>query len=164
MQKINEYIQENPNMKLKEISKMYGISVSAVSKRRAILGIKHETSDICKMITTMLHLKNIDIAYKLGCTQSLVGVVRHKEAKRSITQKVNLDDEQKKIVIENYDKISIAKLAEIIGVTSHVLRSRMAEMRLYDNADNVSIFYDYDYDLDNGKGFFDLEKYKQVML
>lgn len=162
MQKINEYIQENPNMKLKEISKMYGISVSAVSKRRAILGIKHETSDICKMITTMLHLKNIDIAYKLGCTQSLVGVVRHKEAKRSITQKVNLDDEQKKIVIQNYDKISIAKLAEKIGVTSHVLRSRMVEMKLYNYVNNKLNIYNYD--LDDGNGYFDLEKYKKVML
>ena len=80
-------------MKLKEISEIYGISVSAVSKRRAILGIKHETSDICKMIKTMLNLKNIDIANKLGCTQSLVAVVRHKECKRS-TQRVDLDEKQ----------------------------------------------------------------------
>jgi Zn-dependent peptidase ImmA (M78 family) len=162
MKEINEFIKENPKMALKEISKMYGISVSAISKRRALLGIKHGTSDICKEITTMLHLKNIDIAYKLGCTQSLVGVVRHKQVKKSTTQRVNLTDEQKKIVIENYDKMSIAKLSEKIGVTSHVLRSRMVEMKLYNSSDNLTKFYDYD--LDNGKGYFDLEKYKKVML
>ena len=162
MKDINEFIKENPKMALKEISKMYGVSVSAISKRRALLGIKHGTSDICKEITTMLHLKNIDIAYKLGCTQSLVGVVRHKQVKKSITQRVNLDDEQKKIVIENYDKMSIAKLAEKIGVTSHVLRSRMVEMKLYNDVNNKLNFYDYD--LDDGNGFFDLEKYKKVML
>jgi len=162
MKDINEFIKENPKMALKEISKIYGISVSAISKRRALLGIKHGTSDICKEITTMLHLKNIDIAYKLGCTQSLVGVVRHKQVKKSTTQRVNLTDEQNKIVIENYDKMSIAKLSEKIGVTSHVLRSRMVEMKLYNSSDNITKFYDYD--LDNGNGYFDLEKYKKVML
>jgi len=162
MQKLNDYIKDNPKMKLAEISKIYGVSVSAISKRRAILGIKNETSEICKMIATMLHMRNIDIANKLGCTQSLVGVVRHKQVKKSITQRVNLDDEQKKIVIENYDKMSIAKLAGKIGVTIHVLRSRMNEMKLYRLYDVHTS--NYDYDLDNGKGYFDLEKYKSVML
>jgi hypothetical protein len=86
----------------------------------------------------------------------------HKEGLKLTTQRVDLNDEQKKIVIENFDKMSIAKLAEKIGVTGHVLRARMAEMRLYDNAENNGRFYDYD--LDNGSGFFDLEKYKSVML
>ena len=58
--------------------------------------------------------------------------------------------------------MSILKLADKIGVTSHVLRSRMAEMKLYNDMDNSGKYYDYD--LDNGNGFFDLEKYKKVML
>jgi hypothetical protein len=91
-----------------------------------------------------------------------VAVVRYKQGVKQTTQRVDLNDEQKKIVIENFDKMSVLKLAQKIGVTSHVLRNRMAEMRLYDNAENNSRFYDYD--LDNGKGFFDLEKYKSVML
>ena len=161
MQKINEFIKENPKMKLKEISEIYGISVSAVSKRRAILGIKHETSDICKMIKTMLNLKNIDIANKLGCTQSLVAVVRHKECKRS-TQRVDLDEKQIELIRLNYNSMTGVKLAELVGVSNHVLRSRMAEMRLYNDTERESSFFDYS--LDNGKGFFDLEKYKQVML
>ena len=161
MQKINEFIKENPKMKLKEISDIYGISVSAVSKRRAILGIKHETSDICKMIKTMLNLKNIDIANKLGCTQSLVAVVRHKECKRS-TQRIDLDEKQIELIRLNYNSMTGVKLAELIGVSNHVLRSRMAEMRLYNDTERESSFFDYS--LDNGKGFFDLEKYKQVML
>ena len=148
-------------MKLKEISEMYGISVSAVSKRRAILGIKHETSDICKMIKTMLNLKNIDIANKLGCTQSLVAVVRHKECKRS-TQRVDLNEKQIELIRLNYNSMTGVKLAELIGVSNHVLRSRMAEMRLYNDTERESSFFDYS--LDNGKGYFDLEKYKQVML
>ena len=161
MQKINEFIKENPKMKLKEISDIYGISVSAVSKRRAILGIKHETSDICKMIKTMLNLKNIDIANKLGCTQSLVAVVRHKECKRS-TQRIDLDEKQIELIRLNYNSMTGVKLAELIGVSNHVLRSRMAEMRLYNDTERESSFFDYS--LDNGKGYFDLEKYKQVML
>jgi DNA-binding Lrp family transcriptional regulator len=162
MEEINEFIKENPKMELKKIAKMYGISVSAVSKRRAFLGIKHGTAVICKEIETLLHLKNIDIAYKLGCTQSLVGVVRHKQVKKSKTKRVYLDDEQNKIVIENYDKMSIAKLAEKVGVTAHVLRNRMLEMELYN--DGNSKLHRYDYDLDDGNGNFDLEKYKKIML
>jgi predicted transcriptional regulator len=161
MQKINDFIKENPKMALKEISKMYGISVSAVSKRRAILGIKHETSNICKMIKTMLNLKNIDIANKLGCTQSLVAVVRHKEGKRS-TQRVDLDEKQIELIRLNYNSMTGVKLAELVGVSCHVLRSRMAKMRLYNYMERESSFFDYS--LDNGIGYFDLEKYKQVML
>jgi predicted transcriptional regulator len=161
MQKINEFIQENPKMKLKEIGELFGLSVSAVSKRRALLGIKHETSDICKMIKTMLNLKNIEIANNLGCTQSLVAVVRHKEGKRS-TQRVDLTDEQIELVRLNYNSMTGVKLAELVGVTSHVLRSRMAEMQLYNDTERESSFFDYS--LDNGNGFFDLEKYKAVML
>lgn len=162
MQKLNDYIKDNPKMKLAEISKMYGVSVSAISKRRAILGIKHETSEICKMIATMLHMRNIDIANKLGCTQSLVAVVRHKKGIRKSTQRIDLTEEQIEIVKANYDKMSILKLADKIGVTSHVLRSRMIEMKLHNDINDTQRFYDYD--LDNGKGFFDLEKYKSVML
>ena len=161
MQKLNDYIQDNPKMKLAEISKLYGVSVSAISKRRAILGIKHETSEICKMIATMLHMRNIDIANKLGCTQSLVAVVRHKECKRS-TQRVDLNEKQIELIRLNYNSMTGVKLAELIGVSNHVLRSRMAEMRLYNDTERESSFFDYS--LDNGKGFFDLEKYKQVML
>jgi len=161
MQKINEFIKENPKMKLKEIGDIYGISVSAVSKRRALLGIKIGTADICKMISTMLHLKNIDIANKLGCTQNLVAVVRHKEGKRS-TQRIDLTDEQIELVRLNYNTMTGVKLAELVGVTTHVLRSRMAEMQLYNDTERESSFFDYS--LDNGKGYFDLEKYKAVML
>ena len=162
MQKLNDYIQDNPKMKLAEISKLYGVSVSAISKRRAILGIKHETSEICKMIATMLHMRNIDIANKLGCTQSLVAVVRHKEGIRKSTQRVDLTEAQKQIVLDNYKTLTLAKLSELVGVTIHVLRSRMNEMKLYRLYDVHSS--NYDYDLDNGKGYFDIEKYKSVML
>jgi len=93
MENINEFIKDNPKMKLKEIGELYGLSVSAVSKRRKLLGIKIGTAEKCKKIKTMLHLKNIDIANKLGCTQNLVAVVRHKEEKRS-TQRVDLTDEK----------------------------------------------------------------------
>ena len=109
----------------------------------------------------MLHLKNIEIANKLGCTQSLVAVVRHKEGKRS-TQRVDLTDEQIELVRLNYNSMTGVKLAELIGVTTHVLRSRMAEMQLYNDTERQCSFYDYS--LDNGKGYFDLEKYKAVML
>lgn len=162
MQKINEFIKDNPKMKLAEISKIYGVSVSAISKRRAILGIKHETSEICKMISTMLHMRNIDIANKLGCTQSLVAVVRHKEGIRKSTQRVDLTERQKQIVLDNYKNLTLSKLAELVGVTIHVLRSRMNEMKLYRLYDVHNS--NYDYDLDNGKGYFDIEKYKSVML
>lgn len=163
MQNLNEFIQDNPKMKLAEISKLYGVSVSAISKRRAILGIKHETSEICKMISTMLHMRNIDIANKLGCTQSLVAVVRHKEGIRKSTQRVDLTEAQKQIVIHNFNRLTLTKLAELVGVSIHVLRSRIAEMKLYNQITN-DIVKSYNYDLDNGKGFFDLEKYKLVML
>jgi len=161
MQKINEFIKNNPKMKLKEISDIYGISVSAISKRRKLLGIKIGTAENCKKIKTMLHLKNIDIANKLGCTQNLVAVVRHKEGK-STTQRVDLTDEQIELVRLNYNSMTGVKLAELIGVTSHVLRSRMAEMQLYNDTERESSFFDYS--LDNGNGYFDLEKYKAVML
>ena len=162
MQEINEFIKDNPKMKLAEISKIYGVSVSAISNRRAKMGIKHETGEICKMIATMLHMRNIDIANKLGCTQNLVAVVRHKEGIRKSTQRVDLTESQKQIVLDNYKTLTLAKLAELVGVTIHVLRSRMNEMKLYRLYDVHTS--NYDYDLDNGKGYFDLEKYKQVML
>jgi len=38
----------------------------------------------------------------------------------------------------------------------------MAEMQLYNDTERESSFFDYS--LDNGKGYFDLEKYKAVML
>jgi hypothetical protein len=162
MQEINEFIKENPKMRLKEISKMYNVSVSNISKRRAFIGIKHGTSDICKMIQNLLHLKNIEIANKLGCTQILVAHVRFLQKNKQTTQKVELTDEQKEIVKANYNTMTIAKLSELIGVTTHVLRNRILEMNLHNNTERYVNFYDYS--LDNGNGFFDLEKYKQVML
>ena len=161
MENINEFIKENPKMKLKEISDIYKISVSAISKRRKLLGIKIGTAENRKIIKTMLHLKNIDIANKIGCSQNLVAVVRHKEGKRS-TQRVDLTDEQIELVRLNYNSMTGVKLAELVGVTCHVLRSRMAEMQLYNDTDRECSFYDYS--LDNGNGYFDLEKYKLVML
>jgi hypothetical protein len=161
MQNINEFIKDNPKMKLKEIGELYGLSVSAVSKRRKLFGIKIGTAENRIKIKTMLHLKNIDIANKLGCTQNLVAVVRHKEGK-STTQRVDLTDEQIELVRLNYKTMTGVKLAELVGVTSHVLRSRMAEMQLYNDTDRECSFYDYS--LDNGNGYFDLEKYKAVML
>ena len=162
MEQLMQFIKNNPKMKLKEISKLYGISVSAISKRRASLGIKHETSALCKKIATLLHLRNKDIAIQLECSEMLVAHVRFKQNKNKTTQRVDLNKKQIKIVKENYNKMSVLKLAEKIGVTSHVLRSRMAEMKLYNDTVNAGRFYDYD--LDNGNGFFDLEKYKKVML
>ena len=110
----------------------------------------------------MLHMRNIDIANKLGCTQSLVAVVRHKEGIRKSTQRVDLTEAQKQIVLDNYKTLTLSKLAELVGVTIHVLRSRMNEMKLYRLYDVHNS--NYDYDLDNGKGYFDIEKYKSVML
>ena len=161
MQDINEFIKENPKMRLKEISKMYGISVSAISKRRALLGIKKTTADVCKKIATLLHKKNKDIAKELDCSTSLVGVIRFKE-KRTSSLRVNLTDYQKELVRLNYNSMTCKALSELIGVSPHVLRNRMAEMKLHNDTENESVFYDYD--LDDGNGFFDLEKYKSVML
>lgn len=162
MEQLMQFIKNNPKMKLKEISKLYGISVSAISKRRASLGIKHETSALCKKIFELLHLRNKDIATKLGCSEMLVAHVRFKNNKGKTTQRVDLSEEQIEIVKANYNKMSILKLAQKIGVTSHVLRSRMIEMKLHNDIDDTKRFYDYD--LDDGNGFFDLEKYKKVML
>lgn len=161
MQDINEFLKENPKMRLKEISNMYGITVSAISKRRALLGIKNTTSDVCKKIATLLHKKNKDIAKELDCSTSLVGVIRFKE-KRTSFLKVNLNEEQKELVRLNYNSMTCKALSDLIGVSAHVLRNRMAEMKLHNDTENQSSFYDYD--LDNGNGFFDLEKYKSVML
>ena len=162
MEQLMDFIKNNPKMKLKEISKIYKVSVSAISKRRASLGIKHETSALCKKIFELLHLRNKDIATQLGCSEMLVAHVRFKNNKGKTTQRVDLTEEQIEMVKANYDKMSILKLADKIGVTSHVLRSRMAEMKLYNDMDNSGKYYDYD--LDDGNGFFDLEKYKKVML
>jgi hypothetical protein len=52
------------------------------------------------------------------------------------------------------------KLAKLIGVTKHILRCRMIEMKLHNETSNIKF---YDYDLDNGKGFFDLDKYIKIM-
>jgi len=90
-----------------------------------------------------------------------VAHIRFKEKNKTNTQRVDLNPEQVKIVKANYNKMSIIKLAEKIGVTGHVLRARMAEMKLHNETDYASVFYDYD--LDNGAGYFDLEKYKKIM-
>jgi Zn-dependent peptidase ImmA (M78 family) len=164
MDQLNEFIKSNPKMKLDEISKIYGISVSAISKRRASLGIKHETTEICKKIASMLDKRNIEIARELGCTEQLVASVRFKSKKEKMNRRIELTAGQIKVVKANFDKkgMTIAKLAEKIGVTNHVLRSRMIEMKLYKDTYKSAKFYDYD--LDNGNGFFDLEKYKKIML
>ena len=162
MIELNEYIKQNAQMKLEQISRLYGVSVSAISKRRKSLGIKHETGELCKKIASMLHKRNIEIAKELRCCQKLVACVRFKNNKeKRMNRKVELNPEQKKIVKANYDKISIDKLAKLVGVTKNILRSRMIEMKLYNEKSKVNF---YGYDLDNGKGFFDLEKYKSVML
>jgi DNA-binding Lrp family transcriptional regulator len=158
---LNDYILQNPKMKLREIAIKYGITPSAVSRRRSALGIKHEAKDICKQILTLLHLRNKDIAFQLGCSETLVAHIRFKEKKSPSNLRVELNDKQVKIVKENYNKLSIPKLSEKIGVTTHVLRSRMIEMKLHNDIDDTQRFYDYD--LDNGKGYFDLEKYKKIM-
>jgi Zn-dependent peptidase ImmA (M78 family) len=161
MQKLNEYIQDNPKMKLAEISKLYGVSVSAISKRRKSLGIKHETGELCKKISSMLHKRNIEIAKELKCCQRLVACVRFKYNKeKRMNRKVELNPEQKKIVKANYDKISIDKLAKLVGVTKNILRSRMIEMKLYNEKSKVNF---YGYDLDNGNGYFDIDKYVKIM-
>ena len=162
MQHIDEYIKQNPTMKLKEIASMYNVTTVAVSKRRKKLGIKHETKDICKQVAGLLHLRNKDIAVEVGCSESLVACVRFKEKKSPSILRVELNKKQVQTVCENYNKMSIAKLAEKIGVTRHVLRNRMEEMKLYNDINNAGKCYDYD--LDNGNGFFDIEKYKKVML
>ena len=162
MQDINEFIKQNPSMKLKEIASMYNVSTSVISRRRRVLGVKHEVKNICKQIAKLLHLRNKDIATQLGCSEVLVAHIRFKEKKSPSNSRVDLKPEQIKIVKENFDKMSVLKLAQKIGVTSHVLRSRMAEMRLYNDIDYAGRFYDYD--LDNGKGFFDIEKYKKIMI
>lgn len=160
MQKLNDYIKENPQMKLEQISRLYGVSVSAISKRRKALGIKHETGELCKKIASMLDKRNIEIANELKCCQRLVACVRFKNNKQKrMNKKVELNPEQIKIVKANYDKISIDKLAKLVGVTKNILRSRMSEMKLY----NGIVKVDYDYDLDNGKGYFDLDKYIKIM-
>lgn len=160
MIELNEYIKENPQMKLEHISRLYGVSVSAISKRRKSLGIKHETGELCKKIASMLHKRNIEIATELKCCQRLVACVRFKNNKeKRMNKKVELNPEQIKIVKANYDKISIDKLAKLVGVTKNILRSRMSEMKLY----NGIVKVDYDYDLDNGKGYFDLDKYTKIM-
>jgi len=160
MQKLNDYIKENPQMKLEHISRLYGVSVSAISKRRKTLGIKHETGELCKKIASMLDKRNIEIANELKCCQRLVACVRFKKNKeKRMNKKVELNAEQIKIVKANYDKISIDKLAKLVGVTKNILRSRMSEMKLY----NGIVKVDYDFDLDNGKGYFDLDKYIKIM-
>ena len=160
MIELNEYIKENPQMKLDHISRLYGVSVSAISKRRKSLGIKHETGELCKKIASMLDKRNIEIAKELKCCQRLVACVRFKNNKeKRMNKKVELNAEQIKIVKSNYDKISIDKLAKLVGVTKNILRSRMIEMKLY----NGIVKVDYDYDLDNGKGYFDLDKYIKIM-
>jgi DNA-binding transcriptional regulator YiaG len=161
MQKLNDYIKENPQMKLEHISRLYGVSVSAISKRRKTLGIKHETGELCKKISSMLHKRNIEIAKELRCCQKLVACVRFKNNKeKRMNKKVELNPEQIKIVKANYDKISIDKLAKLVGVTKNILRSRMIEMKLYNEKSKVNF---YGYDLDNGNGYFDLDKYTKIM-
>jgi len=161
MQKLNDYIKENPQMKLEHISRLYGVSVSAISKRRKSLGIKHETGELCKKIASMLDKRNIEIAKELRCCQKLVACVRFKNNKeKRMNKKVELNDEQKKLVKANYDKISIDKLAKLVGVTKNILRSRMIEMKLYNEKSKVNF---YGYDLDNGNGYFDLDKYIKIM-
>jgi hypothetical protein len=161
MIELNEYIKQNPQMKLEHISRLYGVSVSAISKRRKTLGIKHETGELCKKISSMLHKRNIEIAKELRCCQKLVACVRFKYNKeKRMNRKVELNNEQKKIVKANYDKISIDKLAKLVGVTKNILRSRMIEMKLYNEKSKVNF---YGYDLDNGNGYFDLDKYTKIM-
>jgi selenocysteine lyase/cysteine desulfurase len=81
MIELNEYIKQNPQMKLEHISRLYGVSVSAISKRRKALGIKHETGELCKKIASMLDKRNIEIAKELKCCQRLVACVRFKNNK-----------------------------------------------------------------------------------
>jgi len=161
MQKLNDYIKENPQMKLEHISRLYGVSVSAISKRRKTLGIKHETGELCKKIALMLDKRNIEIATELKCCQRLVACVRFKNNKeKRMNKKVELNPEQIKIVKANYDKISIDKLAKLVGVTKNILRSRMIEMKLYNEKSKVNF---YGYDIDNGNGYFDIDKYTKIM-
>ena len=162
MQKLNDYLLENPTMKLKEIAKLYNISISAVSRHRTSLGIKHKTSALCTKIFELLHLRNKDIAMQLECSETLVACVRFRNKKLKSTQRVDLTEAQKQIVLDNYKTLTLSKLAELVGVTIHVLRSRMNEMKLYRLYDVHNS--NYDYDLDNGKGYFDIVKYKSVML
>jgi DNA-binding transcriptional regulator YiaG len=161
MIELNDYIKQNPQMKLEHISRLYGVSVSAISKRRKSLGIKHETGELCKKIASMLHKRNIEIATELKCCQRLVACVRFKYNKeKRMNKKVELNPEQIKLVKANYDKISIDKLAKLVGVTKSILRSRMIEMKLYNEKSKVNF---YGYDLDNGNGYFDLDKYLKIM-
>jgi len=161
MIELNEYIKQNPQMKLEHISRLYGVSVSAISKRRKTLGIKHETGELCKKIASMLNKRNIEIANELKCCQRLVACVRFKKNKeKRMNKKVELNPEQIKIVKTNYDKISIDKLAKLVGVTKNILRSRMIEMKLYNEKSKVNF---YCYDLDNGNGYFDIDKYTKIM-
>jgi hypothetical protein len=135
--------------------------VSAISKRRKSLGIKHETGELCKKIASMLDKRNIEIANELKCCQRLVACVRFKNNKeKRMNKKVELNPEQIKIVKANYDKISIDKLAKLVGVTKNILRSRMIEMKLYNEKSKVNF---YGYDFDNGNGYFDLDKYVKIM-
>jgi hypothetical protein len=123
MIELNEYIKQNPQMKLEHISRLYGVSVSAISKRRKSLGIKHETGELCKKIASMLDKRNIEIAKELRCCQKLVACVRFKNNKeKRMNKKVELNPKQIKLVKVNYDC-----------------------------------------DLDNGKGYFDLDKYLKIM-
>jgi hypothetical protein len=161
MIELNEYIKQNPQMKLEHISRLYGVSVSAISKRRKSLGIKHETGELCKKIASMLYKRNIEIATELKCCQRLVACVRFKNNKeKRMNKKVELNPEQIKIVKANYDKISIDKLAKLVGVTKNILRSRMIEMKLYNEKSKVNF---YGYDFDNGNGYFDIDKYVKIM-
>jgi hypothetical protein len=160
MQKLNDYIKDNPQMKLEHISRLYGVSVSAISKRRKTLGIKHETGELCKKISSMLDKRNIEIAKELKCCQRLVACVRFKNKEKRMNKKVELNPEQIKLVKANYDKISIDKLAKLVGVTKSILRSRMIEMKLYNEKSKVNF---YGYDLDNGNGYFDIDKYTKIM-
>jgi hypothetical protein len=161
MIELNDYIKQNPQMKLEHISRLYGVSVSAISKRRKSLGIKHETGELCKKIASMLHKRNIEIATELKCCQRLVACVRFKYNKeKRMNKKVELNPEQIKLVKANYDKITIDKLAKLVGVTKSILRSRMIEMKLYNEKSKVNF---YGYDLDNGNGYFDLDKYLKIM-
>jgi homoserine dehydrogenase len=159
---IDKFIIENPKMRLDTIAQKYSISVSAISKRRQKLGIKHGTADVCIQIQNMLHLRNMNIAKELGCTEQLVAHVRFKNKKLNSVKRIELTPENIVFVKKNYTKMNIVKMAEIINISSHILRKRMTEMELYKYTDNCVKFYDHD--LDDGNGFFDLEKYKKVML
>ena len=109
----------------------------------------------------MLHKRNIEIATELKCCQRLVACVRFKYNKeKRMNKKVELNPEQIKLVKANYDKITIDKLAKLVGVTKSILRSRMIEMKLYNEKSKVNF---YGYDLDNGNGYFDLDKYLKIM-